>query len=239
MGADLKTLVQRFAILEAKLGCGGAKDKNIKRKPKTGKLPKCGVARRSENAVSESVGAGSAPGGNVYCRAGSHWDIAFDGWSTFHLPHTLGAEYLDYLLHHPGEVVSAYDLELKIRPDKANARAKDSVQNKRDPETIRGYLRQVEKMRAEREAAAEDGDVATVDQLDADMDAIENELKKSGQVPDAGERARGNVGKAIAVVLRNLRRGGKAEKAFAAHLEQFLSMGYECCYSQPQGNLWG
>jgi hypothetical protein len=227
---------QRFARLEAKLDGGDVI--NTKRNRNTGRLPKCGVGGAPDVASTEPVGVGCQPVGNTFCRAGSHWDVTFEGRKSFHLRHTLGAEYLDYLLHHPGEVISAYDLELKIRPDKAKARAKDSVQNKQDPEAIRSYLRQLEKMRAEREEAAEDGDMATVDQLDGDMEAIEAELKKNGQAPDAGERARWNVSKAIAAVLLKLRKGGEGEKAFAAHLEQFISMGYQFCYSQPQGNRW-
>jgi len=176
---------------------------------------------------------------NAFNKAGSHWDVTFDRRKTFHLPHTLGTEYLNYLLHHPGQPISAYDLEIKVQPEKAKARPKDSVQNNLDAETIRDYLRQLEKMRAQREKATDDGDQATVDQLDGDMEAIENELKKNGQAPDAGERSRGNVSKAVAVIQRKLRKGDVNEKAFGQHLEQFVSMGYECIYNQPQGNCWG
>jgi hypothetical protein len=180
-----------------------------------------------------------ATAGNKFCKAGSHWDVTFDGAKTFHLPHTLGAEYLNYLLHHPSEAISAYDLEMTIRPDKAKARPKDSVQNNLDADAIRDYLRQLDKLRAQREEATEDGDLAKADKLDGDIVAIENELKKNGQAPDAGERSRGNVSKAIAAVQRRLRKGDAIEKAFGQHLESFVSRGYECSYNQPQGNRWG
>lgn len=172
-------------------------------------------------------------------KAGSYWDVTFDGGKTFHLTHTLGAEYLNYLLHHPSQPISAYDLEMTIRPDKVKARPKDSVQNNLDADAVRDYLRQLNKVRAQRDEAAEDGDLATVDQLDSDIEAIESELKKNGQAPDAGERSRGNVSKAIAAVQRKLRKGDAIEKAFGQHLENFVSLGYECSYNQPQGNLWG
>jgi hypothetical protein len=71
--------------------------------------------------------------------------------------------------------------------------------------------------------------------LDEDIEAIESALKAPGQAADAGERARGNVSKAVRAVLRQLRRGGPTEQAFGRHLEQFLSLGYECCYHQPPG----
>jgi hypothetical protein len=130
-------------------------------------------------------------------------------------------------------------LEVTIRPDKAKARSKDTVQNNLDPETIRDCLRQLQKMRAQRDKAADDGDQATVDRLDKEISDIENELKKNGKAPDAGERSRGNVSKAVVAVLRNLRKGGEGEKAFGHHLEQFVSMGYQFSYNQPQGNRWG
>ena len=177
--------------------------------------------------------------GNIFCKAGSHWDVTFDGSRMFHLPHTLGAEYLNYLLHHPSQPISAYDLEMTIRPDKAKARPKDTVQNNLDGDAIQDYLRQLNALRGQRDEAAEDGDLAKVDKLDGDIEAIETELKKNGQAPDVGERSRGNVGKAVAAVQRKLRRGGDCEKALGRHIEQFVSMGYECCYNQPQEKRWG
>ena len=178
------------------------------------------------------------PARNGFCKAGSFWSVTFDGGNPFPLPPTLGAEYLNHLLHHPSEPISAYDLEMAIRPEKAKARPKNSVQNNLDAEAIREYLRQLDKLRAQREEAAEDGDLAKAEILDGDIVAIEAELKKNGQASDAGERSRGNVSKAVAVVLRKLRKGDAQEKAFAQHLDQFISLGYECSYNQPKGNRW-
>jgi hypothetical protein len=175
---------------------------------------------------------------NEFCKAGSFWTVTFDGGKPFPLPTTLGAEYLDYLLHHPSTPISAYDLEMTIRPEKAKARPKNSVQNNLDADAVRDYLRQIDKLRTQREEAAEDGDLANAEKLDGDIVAIESELKKNGQASDAGERSRGNVRKAVAVVLRKLRKGDAQEKAFAQHLDQFISLGYECSYNQPKGNRW-
>ncbi len=74
---------------------------------------------------------------NAFVKAGSHWDVTFDGGKPFHLPHTHGAGYLNYLFHNPSETISAYDLEMKIRPDEAQARTKGSIQNHLGWETIR------------------------------------------------------------------------------------------------------
>jgi hypothetical protein len=175
---------------------------------------------------------------NEFCRAGSHWDVTFDGGRTFHLRHTLGVEYLNYLLHHPGQPISAYDLETTIRPDKSSARAKDSIQLNLDTDAVRDYLRQLEQLRAQRNEAAEGGDLATAGRLDDDIEAIEIELTKNRLVPDAGERARGNVRKAIVAVQDKLSKGSDNERRFHQHLEQFVSLGYECSYHQPPGIPW-
>lgn len=195
-----------------------------------------GAERGARSAVFEEVS--TAPR-NVFRRAGSHWDVRFEGGECFHLEATLGAKYLDYLLHHPGEVISAFDLEVAICPDKANARSRDSIQEKLDPDTVRSYLRELTRLRQEREDAAERGDRAEVDRLDEEVGAVEAALRVSGRdAGDAGERARGNVSKAIAVVRRRLAAGSKAEREFGRHIEQFVSVGYECSYRQPNDRFW-
>jgi hypothetical protein len=173
---------------------------------------------------------------NVFCKAGSHWDVVFNG-ETFHLKHTHGAEYINYLLHHPNTPISAYDLETTIRPEK-RARAKETVQDALDLDAMRDYLRELDRLRAKREDASEDGDVATVDRLDGDIEALEKELRRNGRVVDSGERARCNVSKAVTAVRQKLLKGEKNEKAFGEHLQQFLDLGYECIYNQPEGRIW-
>ncbi len=176
---------------------------------------------------------------NVFWRAGSHWDVRFDGSPAFHLEDTVGARYLDYLLHHRGEVIAAFDLEVAIAPKKAQVRARDSIQAQLDPETIRSYLRELTRLREEREIAAEAGDVARADQLDADIEAVEEALQAKGRdTGDAGERARNNVRKAVGVVLGRLSRGGKAEREFAAHLAECVRLGFEVMYQPLNGEVW-
>src|SRR4051812_40853475 len=58
----------------------------------------------------------------LFRKAGSHWRVVFDGRAEFHLADTLGAQYLAYLLHHPNETISSFDLEVAIRPEKGEAR---------------------------------------------------------------------------------------------------------------------
>ena len=187
----------------------------------------------------EREGETAAAPRNLFRRAGSHWDVILHGGEGFHLKDTLGARYLGYLLHQPGEVISAFDLEVAICPQKAKARARDSIQRQLDPETVRSYLRELARLREEREAAAERGDLAHADQLDEDITAVEEALQATGRESGGtGERARNNVSKAMGVVRRRLGKGSPEEKEFGQYIEQFVSIGYECSYRQPRGKVW-
>ena len=174
----------------------------------------------------------------VYQKTGQTWKVVFDGMPEIHVEDTFGARYLDYLLHHPNEPIAAYDLEIKIRPEKAAVRARNSVQMNLDPATIRNCLREIEKLRAQRDAASDEGRLEAVDSLDEEIASIESVLKKKGGAADNGERARGNVSKAIAAVHQKLIAGDKHEKAFGLHLKECVSTGYHFRYSHPGGGCW-
>jgi hypothetical protein len=170
--------------------------------------------------------------------AGSHWAVVFDGGEEFHIPDTLGARYLNYLLHHPGEVISAFNLEIAICPDKALARSRNSFEEKMDPKAARDCLRELTRLRNEREEASEDGNVAAVDDLDAQIDSLEKAMSGIGGASDSGERARCNVSKALAAVRKRLATGSKEQREFAQHIGDFVSAGYECVYRQPKDYAW-
>ncbi len=182
-------------------------------------------------------GAAAAAVRFVFQRDGRHWTVIFDG-AEFVLENTLGARYLDYLLHHPAEAITAYDLEVTISPEKAKVRTKNTIQNDLDPDTIRSYLREVDGLRDKRAQAAEEGHQSEVDRLDDEIGQIEAALKKGGIAADTGERARGNVSKAIAAVQRKLAKGNKHEKTFGMHIKECVSMGYNFRYAHPTGGVW-
>ena len=198
-----------------------------------------GGATVTEDVERESTGAESGAR-NVFRQAGSHWDVVFEGGETIHLEDTLGAKYLSYLLRHPGEVISAFDLEVAINPDKAGARSRNSIQEQLDSETVRaGYLRELTRLRGEREDAAECGDVARADQLDEDIESVEEALQSNGRgTGDTGERARNNVRKSVGGVINRLGRGDKAQRQFAAHLTRCVSLGFEVMYQPASGEVW-
>ncbi len=175
----------------------------------------------------------------LFQHAGSFWKVVFDGGPEFVIEDTLGAKYLNYLLHRPNEGISAFDLEVAITPEKAKVRAKDSIQRKLDPEAARQYLRELTKLRAQRDEAVQDGDLGEAERLDDDIESIEAELKNGGAPADTGERARSNVNKALAAVRKKLENGDKHQKAFRNHILQFVDIGYECVYRHPEGRVWG
>jgi hypothetical protein len=192
-----------------------------------------------ERILGVAGGEGPAAGPRFMLRqAGSHWRVVFDGGAEFYLRDTLGVRYLDYLLHRPNQAISAFDLEVAMEPGKAGARARGSIQRKVDGETVRSYLRELTRLRSEREEAGESGNWAESERLDVEIAAMEEALCAKGVMGDAGERARVNVSKAVNRVRQVLAGGRELERAFARHIGQFVSLGYKCVYQQPGGRAW-
>jgi hypothetical protein len=67
-----------------------------------------------------------------------------------------------------------------------------------------------------------------------------DERREAGLVPgpDTGERAYDNVRKALRGVIKQLGKGGQAERAFAEHLRTHLRIGFEYLHSEPEGRIW-
>lgn len=169
-----------------------------------------------------------------FLRCGDFWKVIFDGHE-LHLADSLGARYLDHLLHRPNQPIPAFDLERAIAPEKAAVRA---INSSDDGGAVRGWLRELERLREERDEAAGHGDFGRAERIETDLAALEAQLKQSRRTHDTGERARNNVRKAIGAVVRGLQRGDAGQKAFAIHLGQFVATGYDCIYHQPPGVKW-
>jgi hypothetical protein len=190
--------------------------------------------RRPADGCSQAGGE-SGPA-YVFRKAGRHWEVVFAGGRAFRLRNTLGARYLDYLLHEPNEPIRAFHLEVEVQPEKAEARATNSTQPESDPKAMREYRQELGRLQMETAQAA--GELEEVVRLEGEMEALKSALKGAGAA-DTGERAFDNVRKALRVVLEQLRGGGLEEQAFAEHLRTHLSIGFECLYTQPQGRIWG
>lgn len=186
-----------------------------------------------------AAGAAELPPTNQFIRQGKLWKVVFNGGAPFYLRDTLGARYLDYLLRHPNEPISAFDLEVAVTPEKGEARSRNSVQPESDPRAKREYQRALQRSQAKREAAQAAGDREEVERLDHEIGALRSALGEGRGADDTGERARNNVRHALAALQAALSKGGQEEKEFAAHLHGSLSTGYDCLYSQPEGRVWG
>jgi hypothetical protein len=171
-------------------------------------------------------------------KKGDLWEVIFNGGEPFYLEDTLGARYLDYLLHHPNVPIAAFELEVLVTPEKGEARSKESIQPESDPRAKRAYREALRPLQAERRRAKKAGDQARVRDLDLDLKKLNAALNQRGGMADTGERARSNVRHAVRLVVEPLEDGGPEEKAFAEHLQDCLSIGHECLYSQPQGRIW-
>ncbi len=175
----------------------------------------------------------------VFRWTGPRWEVVCGGGRPFRLRNTLGARYLNYLLHEPNEPIRAFDLEVEVQPQKGEARVVDSIQPESDQQALREYRQELRRLKAERAKTRAAGSPEESEGLDGQIAALELALKERSAAADTGERARNNVRKALAVVLKQLREGGPEEKAFAEHLDNHLSIGHECLYSQPEGRIWG
>jgi hypothetical protein len=163
--------------------------------------------------------------------------VVFDSGKPFYLEDTLGARYLDYLLHRPNVPIGAFELEVEVQPEKAEARSAVSVQPLSDGRALREYRQALGELRAQREKARAAGDGAELQRLAGQIEALELALNGGNAGADTGKRAQDNVRKAIRVVMRQLAEEGQ-ENGFAEHLRGHLSIGLECLYSQAGGRIW-
>ena len=201
----------------------------------------CGVQRAEwKRGRADGSSTAGAKGGRDYAFrfTGRDWKVVFDGGEPFYLPDTLGAPYLDYLLHRPNEPISAFDLEVAVSPEKGEVRARNSIQPESDARALAQYREELRQLQAKRKELEAAGDAHALEHLDHEVTALETALTGSDHSADTGSRAFDNVRKAVATVRKHLRQGGPEERAFEEHLRSYLSLGHECMYSAPEGRVW-
>jgi len=174
----------------------------------------------------------------VFRWTGRDWKVVFDGGEPFYLPDTLGAPYLDYLLHRPNQPISAFDLEVAVSPEKGEVRARNSIQPESDARALAQYREELRQLQAKRKELEAAGDADALEHLDNEVTALEAALTASDRAADTGRRAFDNVRKAVGTVRKHLRQGGREERAFEEHLRSHLSIGHECMYTAPEGRVW-
>ena len=185
-------------------------------------------------------GVPGAKGGRDYAFRfmGRDWKVVFDGGEPFYLPDTLGAPYLDYLLHRPNEPISAFELEVAVSPEKGEARATNSIQAESDARALAQYREELRRLQAKRKELEARADADGLEHLDNEVAVLAAALNAGRGANDTGERARSNVRLAVRSVKARLEKQGQEEREFAEHLRTHLSLGYECLYRQPAGRIW-
>ena len=124
----------------------------------------------------------------VFEPVGSVCAVTFDGGERFHIPNTDGAKYLNHLLHHPNEVIRAFDLEVAVKPFKADARETNSVQLAADARTLREARAELLELAAELAEAEAEGHIERAERLEAEIDRIKQfVLKPTLLTGDTGE----------------------------------------------------
>jgi hypothetical protein len=139
-------------------------------------------------------------------KKGDLWEVVFNGGDPFYLEDTLGARYLDYLLHHPNVLITAFELEVLVTPEKGEARSIESIQPESDSRAKRDYRKALRPLQAQRRCAKKAGDQARVRDLDLEIKKLNAALNKRGGLADTGERARSNVRHAVRLVVEPLER---------------------------------
>lgn len=174
----------------------------------------------------------------VFEHHAAGWRIVYDHSEDMFLKQgLLGALYLKHLLHHPGAVIHALDLESMVDARKAFRSRKNNSKGSEKDEASR-LISEKKRLITEAEVMREQGRMIEANETDSDIEKIEEAIRGAlRNTTDDGERARNNVRKAIDAAFRALARFPHS-KHFLSHLKQHLSRGYELQYNPPQGVTW-
>ncbi|MFV2102894.1 ATP-binding protein [Micromonospora sp. LOL_024] len=192
--------------------------------------------------VSGAAGAGGASGpAYEFRRDGDVWRLTFDG-TTVHLPDAKGLHDLRLLLGRPGvDVPSVELLDPAAGPQLVAARrlGGDEVL---DDEAKSRYRRHLERLDDEIDRVAERGDRGRVAVLDAERQALIDQLRaaaglagRTRRLGDETERVRKTV---TARIRDTLRRLDARHPPLAAHLRATVSTGAACRYLPPAPVPW-
>lgn len=174
----------------------------------------------------------TAPGA-LFRRDGSTWTLRYDG-RTVHLPHTKGLADLHRLLQQPGIDIAAVEL---LDPEAGEAVAADARlggDDLLDAEARARYRDHLETLDEQIDTAAALGDDARAARLDAERQALIEQLKaatglggRSRRLGDNAERARKSVTNRIRNTLKKIE---AVHPALAAHLHGSVATGSACVY---------
>jgi hypothetical protein len=119
----------------------------------------------------------------MFLKKGRHWEVVCGGGRAFRVRNTLGARYLDYLLHEPNEPIRVFDLQVEVQPENGEARVRDSFQPESDPQAMREYRPELRRLQMETAQAA--GEPEKVARLEGEMEALKSALSMSAETTPA------------------------------------------------------
>jgi hypothetical protein len=204
-----------------------------------------GIARRISDVRGGAEPTSAAPLSEaVFRREGQYWTVAYEG-RTARLHDLRGLRYIADLLASPGREFHALELltahtssgarEAGVHElDGASSAVSEPILDARAKEEYRRRLRDLAE---ELEEARSWHDAGRVSKLEAEVDAISDELRRSvglggrdRQMLSPAERARVSVTKAIKASIRAVE---QECPAMGAHLEAAIRTGRFCSYAPP------
>ncbi|MFG3339195.1 ATP-binding protein [Glycomyces sp. NPDC048151] len=204
----------------------------VEQSERLGARPWADAAREAAAAL-ETPTPATETAGSVFRRDGSTWTLRYDGRGV-HLPHTKGLADLHRLLRQPGVDVAAVDL---LDPEGGEAVAADARlggDDVLDAEARARFRDHLETLDEQIDTAAALGDDARAARLDAERQALIEQLKaatglggRSRRLGDNAERARKSVTNRIRNTLKKIE---AAHPALAAHLHGSVATGSACVY---------
>lgn len=200
------------------------------------------VVRKEERADRSSQGSGE-PIEAVFRLEGEYWTIAYRD-APFRLHDAKGLRYIRQLLASPGvefhvlDLVATGQAEPPGVPEKAS-RA-EVLAHPATPEPVldrqarEAYRRRIEDLRDQIEEADAHGDHERASRAREELDFIADELHRqirgdgsSRTVPDATERARVNVSRAIRASIAKI---AEQDASLGHHLDRDIRTGTYCSY---------
>jgi tetratricopeptide (TPR) repeat protein len=243
-----------LGLLAAAMGdTDAARDHLAKAAEQSDRLEARPWAEASRRALAElgtpTAATEPAATGAVFRRDGSTWTLRYDG-RTVHLPHTKGLADLHRLLQQPGIEVAAVELlAVPLNDTEAGeavaADARLGGDDLLDAEARARYRDHLEALDEQIDTAAALGDDARAAALDAERQALIDELKaatglggRSRRLGDNAERARKSVTNRIRNTLKKIE---AVHPALARHLQGAVATGSACVYranaEAPQWHL--
>ncbi|GIJ19829.1 hypothetical protein Vlu01_04530 [Micromonospora lutea] len=249
MGARPWSLIARAALVDALTARGRPGDvtsaaalrADADREARELDMPQV-LARLAAAPITDAP-EGSVETGSAYefRRDGAVWRLTFDG-STAHLPDAKGLHDLRLLLSRPGVDVPAVELlDPAAGPELVAARRMGGDQVL-DDEAKSRYRRHLDRLDDEIDLAAGREDGVKVAALDAERQALIDQLRaaaglagRTRRLGDEAERARKTV---TARIRDTLRRLDQRHPPLAAHLRVSVSTGAACRYLPPTPLPW-